>query len=518
MVWFRKWVIPIYRCLGIGLSLVFMVWGVSGIAMMYAHDMPGLSPEARLERLPALDMNRVRITPSQAVDGTGLGLINPSVTLLTVMDRPAYRFTGRETVTVFADTGERLIQVGGAGAIRIAGSFMDLPRERMRYAGVLDAPDQWTIDWRGRMPLHKIRVDDDAGTELYVSAEIAEVVVSTTRRTRALAWISAIPHWFYFAPLRPNGPTWKTVVLSTAGLCAILALIGVVMGIIHFVGWSPFRWIRAGTDLPRSGRMRWHHMAGSFFGIFMLTWVLSGILSLEPWGRAPGPGTGEGIPQSLSGGTADLGSFFQGVDPDEWNDALGGRLAKEVEFVNIQGDPYYLIRGIEERPLLIAANPGIVSENLFENLFDIAESPLAIRQETFAIESLMSRVSEGNPDVPIIDSELLTEYDAYYYSQDGARPLPVLRVKFGDPDGTWFYIDPRLSQVTGRFTRFDRTVRWLYKGFHSLDFSFWYYNRPLWDIGVILLSLGCIVFSGIGFFVGVKGLLRYLTRAAADSG
>ena len=247
----------------------------------------------------------------------------------------------------------------------------------------------------------------------------------------------------------------------------------------------------------------------------MLTWVISGALSLGPWGWASGRGTGEGIAQSLSGGAADLGSFFQEVDPEEWNDALGGRLAKEVEFVNIQGDPYYLIRGIEERPLLIAAIPGIVSENLFENLFDIAESPLATRQETFSIESLMSRVSEGNPDVPIVASELLSEYDAYYYSQDGARPLPVLRVKFGDTDSTWFYIDPRLSQITGRFTRFDRVERWVYNGFHSLDFSFWYYNRPLWDIGVILLSLGCIVFSGLGLFVGIKGVLRYLTRAVA---
>ena len=515
MVWFRKWVIPIYRFLGIPLSLAFMVWGVSGIAMMYAHDMPGLSPEARLERLPPLNMDRVRITPSQAVDGTGLGLINPSVTLLTVMDRPAYRFAGRETVTVFADTGERLIQVGGAGAIRIAGSFMDLPRERMRYAGVLDAPDQWTIDWRGRMPLHKIRVDDDAGTELYVSPQIAEVVVLTTRRTRALAWISAIPHWFYFAPLALNGPLREAVVFSLAGFCALFALIGIVTGIIGFAGSGPFRWRHVPSHIPYTGGVRWHLVAGSFFGIFMLTWVISGALSLGPWGRAPGPGTGEGIPQSLSGGAADLGSFFQEVDPEEWNAALGGRLAKEVEFVNIQGDPYYLIRGIEEHPLLIAANPGIVSENLFENLFDIARSPLAIRQETFSIESLMSRVSEGNPDVPIVASELLSEYDAYYYSQDGARPLPVLRVKFGDTDSTWFYIDPRLSQITGRFTRFDRVERRVYNGFHSLDFSFWYYNRPLWDIGVIVLSLGCLIFSGLGLFVGIKGVLRYLTRAVA---
>ncbi len=516
MVWFRKWSILICRFLGIPLSLVFIVWCVSGIAMMYAHDMPGLSPEARLERLPALNMNRVWITPAQAVDGTGLGLINPSVTLLTVMDRPAYRFAGRETVTVFAESGERLIQVGAAGAVRIAGSFMNLPREMMSYAGVLTEPDQWTIDWRGRMPLHKIRVDDDAGTELYVSAEIAEVVVLTTRRTRALAWVSAIPHWFYFAPLQPNGPLWKTVVLSTAGLCAILALIGVVIGITQFLGWNLFRWRPAHSDVPRSGRMRWHGVARSFFGIFMFTWVLSGALSLEPWGRAPGPGTGEGIPQSLSGGAADLGSFFQGVDHEEWDEALGGRRPKEVEFINIQGDPYYLIRGIEEEPLLISVNPSMASENLFENLFDLAEKPLEIRQETFPIESVMNRVREGNPDVGIVESELLSEYDSYYYSQDGARPLPVLRVKFGDPNSTWFYIDPRLSHVTGKVTRFDRMDRWVYNGFHSLDFSFWYYNRPLWDIGVILLSLGCVVFSAIGLFVGIKGVLVYFRRAVAS--
>ena len=134
-------------------------------------------------------------------------------------------------------------------------------------------------------------------------------------------------------------------------------------------------------------------MASSFFGIFMLTWALSGFLSLQPWGQSPGPGTGEGIAQSLSGGAADLGSFFQEVDPDEWNEALGGRLAKEVEFVNIQGDPYYLIRGVEEHSLLVAANPGIASENLFDNLFDVARSSLVTRQETFSIESLMRRDS-----------------------------------------------------------------------------------------------------------------------------
>ena len=37
--------------------------------------------------------------------------------------------------------------------------------------------------------------------------------------------------------------------------------------------------------------------------------------------------------------------------------------------------------------------------------------------------------------MPIVESESLSEYDSYCYSQDGARTLPVLRVKFGDPEG-----------------------------------------------------------------------------------
>ena len=50
-------------------------------------------------------------------------------------------------------------------------------------------------------------------------------------------------------------------------------------------------------------------------------------------------------------------------------------------------------------------------------------------------------------------------------------------------------------------------------GLHSLDFSFWYYKRPLWDIGVILLSLGGAALSGIGLVMGFRRILRAVTRS-----
>jgi hypothetical protein len=499
--------ILIHRYLGIVLSLVFVIWFVSGIAMMYARDMPGLTPQARLDRLPPIDMDRIWMRPADAAEGAGLGLNPGRVTLLTIMDRPAYRYSGRETVTVFADTGEKIVELGEAGVIKIAMSFTKAPRESITHAGVLTEPDQWTLGNRGQMPLHKVLVNDGAGTELYISPALGEVVVMTTRASRALAWVAAIPHWFYFAPLRLNGALWRGVVLWTAGLGAILALIGIVLAFIQFSPRRPFRWSDIRSYIPYSGWMRWHYITGVIFGIFTFTWVFSGMLSMEPWGWASGGGTGDGIPRALSGGAVDIAKFAP-VDPKVWNEALEGRIAKEVAFINVQGEPYYLVRGADEQPFLVS--PSATGAGASENLFDLVDKPLEVKREPFSIESILERVREGNPDVPIAESELLSEYDSYYYANDGSRPLPVLRIKFADPDSTWFYIDPRLSQVVGRATRMDRVERWIYHGFHSLDFSFWYYNRPLWDIVVIVLSIGCIISSGIGFFIGMKRVTRFL--------
>jgi hypothetical protein len=49
-------------------------------------------------------------------------------------------------------------------------------------------------------------------------------------------------------------------------------------------------------------------------------------------------------------------------------------------------------------------------------------------------------------------------------------------------------------------------------GLHTFDFSFWYYNRPLWDVGVIALSIGGGVSSGIGLLIGFRRLKRNARR------
>ena len=111
-------------------------------------------------------------------------------------------------------------------------------------------------------------------------------------------------------------------------------------------------------------------------------------------------------------------------------------------------------------------------------------------------------------EVAIVEFSLLEEYDSYHYSRDLLAPLPVLRLKFDDPNQTWLYIDPASGQLSTSVHRLGRIERWLYHGFHSLDFAFWYYSGPVWEIAVIVLSLGGLATSTIGLYVGIRRLWR----------
>ena len=502
MVWFRKAVILSHRYLGIALSLLFVVWFASGITMMYAGGMPRLIPDERLERLAAVDLRAVRLTPSEAAQRAAVD--SGPATLLTVMERPAYRLSG---ITVFADSGEILDDVDTRQAAGIASRFMKVPEAQIAHLGTIVESDQWTIGQSRQMPLHKFQVDDTARTELYVSARLAEVTMLTTRRSRTLAWLGTIPHWFYFSALRANQPLWYQLVVWTSGLGVVLALLGLILGV------TQYRWSRPrpSSGVPYSGWMRWHYVTGVIFGVFTLTWVFSGMLSMEPFGWATQPGLQ--IPRdAFTGGAVEL-SRFAAMDPGKWDGVMSGRDAiKEVEFLRIHDEPYYGVRTARvlnepwRRERL--HQPYNVAGRLQGNRIFVHADTLAVRDQPFSADAILARMTQAVPDVPVVDAQLLPEYDSYYYSRGGQTPLPILRVKFADPDETWVYVDPEVSQVVARIHRLDRVERWIYNGLHSLDFSFWYNRRPLWDIGVLTLMLGGLASSAIGVWLGIRRLRR----------
>ena len=512
MTQLRKWLILTHRYVGIALSVIFVSWFASGIAMLYGRGMPRLTSDMRLERLAPIDTSAVHLSASEALERAELDGTD-RVTLLTVMGRPAFRLGGGgESTTVFADNGELLADIDAAQAQSVAAAFVRLPENRLRYVARLTEPDQWSLTLR-QGPMHKFTVEDEAGTEVYVSERNADVTVLTTRGSRALAWVGAIPHFLYFAPLRLNQPLWRAVVLWTSGIGILLALLGIVLGILQLKIARPFSVKRLGSYLPYSGWMRWHYVSGLLFGVFTLTFVFSGWLSMEPWGWATSAGRfGGGLREAFTSNAGDVNAF-RVLNAEAWQTIAGGRPIKEVEYVRIQDEPFFVVRrdpdsnaGTEVR----GHEPYFAVRSRDAAQTVVNARTLQLHDLDFPAASLLDRVRHAVPDTAISNAEMLTTYDSYYYSRDGLAPLPVLRVKLEDPDRTWLYIDPRMSQLVGRIHRLDRAERWLYNGLHSLDFSFWYYRRPLWDVVMILLSLGGLTTSAIGLCLGLKRVVRGL--------
>jgi PepSY-associated TM region len=505
----RRCIILSHRYLGIAISLLVVMWFASGIMMIYTGGMPVITAQQRLQHLSALDFSRLQLSPAQAAERAGLGTDwtgygDGRVTLLSILDRPAYRF-GDDT-TVFADTGEAMLELSAAQCRTVAARYLRLPEEKLVPDGILTQVDQWTLGLGRQMPLHKFAADDGLGTQVYVQPATGEVVMLTTRRSRIMSWVSAIPHWIYFTGLRKNEPLWFQIIVWTSGLACVLAALGLILAVTQFKRTRPFRLAAA---IPYSGWIRWHYLTGAIFGVFTLTWAFSGLLSMEPfaWTRAEGL---ELAPDVFMGGALDLTQFAT------LNAQTGGRFqtvcddaVKTVEFTRIQGDPYYLVRCSP------GAEGGGANSSAAQGRYLISAKTLEAREEPFGEESMMTRLRAAFPDVPVAEEQRLTEYDAYYYSRERQAPLPVLRVKFGDPAQTWLYIDPQMGRLVGETNRLSRVKRWLYTGLHDLDFSFWYRRRPLWDIAVITLLLGGLASSSIGLFLAIKRLLRLTGKTKA---
>jgi hypothetical protein len=511
---FRRAVILSHRYLGIVLSLLVIMWFATGITMMYWGGMPRVTPELRLSRLQAVDFSRVRLTPTQALERAQLDAPG-RVTLTTLVDRPVYRFGSRDAIVVFADTGDLLDELSVAQSQAVAAAFAQVPPEKIHHVGTLQDVDQWTL--QSPLPLHKFRVDDADGTELYIQPYTGDVAMMTTRSSRGWAWVSTIPHWLYFTALRTNQPLWYRLVVWTSALACVLSVLGLVLGVTQ---WRKTRPFQLSAAIPYSGSMRWHYVTGVVFGVFTLTFAFSGLVSMEPWEWTNAPGL-EVPRNALTGGPLEL-SKYTTWDTAAWNGVLEGAPAKEIELARMMDAPYYIVRrgsvardeGDRER---LHQPYAIRHARVEDNRLLVAADTMTVRRDLFETAALTGRVTAAVPEARVVESQMLTEYDSYYYSRVGQVPLPALRLKFDDPAQTWVYIDPSLSEVVTAINRWGRVERWVYHGLHSLDFAFLYNSRPTWDIVMILLCLGGLTTSGIGFVLGLRRMRRAAGRQVAAS-
>lgn len=496
----RRAIVYTHRWLGIAGSLLFMAWFVSGIVLMYA-GMPSLTAEERFARLPELDLSSARVPLAAAAVAAG-GV--PDRTLVGMVgDRPAYRFwrLGR-WITVFADTGVHLDHLTPRQATALARQYAPENAASLRHETRMTAPDQWTLQSREFMPLHRIALGDADDTRIYISDRTGEPVMKTTRTGRRLAYAGAVLHWFYFTPFRRHTTVWIQSVIWISIVGCVLTLSGLLWGVWRISPGLRYRLrIRGRSPTPYDGLMRWHHYAGLVFGFTTFTWVLSGCLSLDPFGWHPGTAPTPEQRAAVRGNPLRL----EGIGLNELRSGAGviraSFVPKELEVVPFRGRGYLLARrprSFEESararaPYRPPDDPAWVPA--FEQRLVPAQAPDPQAFVRFDDAAVLDVARLAMPRSSITDASWLEAYDAYYYDRTGARPLPVLRVRYDDPQETWLYLDPFRGAIARKEERLTRVNRWLYHGLHSLDFPFLYDRRPLWDAVVIMLSIGGLALS-----------------------
>ena len=496
----RNWLIYSHRWLGIAGCVLFIAWFFSGIVMMYAR-MPTLAAEERLARATPLDLSAVTITPADAA--AVMGARGSALQVSMYGDRPVYRFGGGNRrgggQFVYADTGEMFAGITREQAHEVARRYEPQHSGPLRHDAYLTEPDQWTLQSGGSLPMHRFALDDAAGTELYVSEVTGDVALRTTSRERFWAYLGPVIHWVYFTPLRRNGAVWTQFVIWSSLIGCAMCVAGLLWGVLRFSPLARFRVRREQVRSPYIGLMKWHHYAGLLFGVVTLTWAYSGLLSMGPfdWFRPTG---GRGAAQR---GGAPAAPGLDSISIEQMRAALQAMSLdfrpKSLEVMEFQGALYWFA----ERPPAPAEadlwrSPSLLpraARPVLERRYVAAAAPHTGTFASFPREAMPQIAQAAMPGVPVADAAWLTAYDGYYYDAREARALPVLRVRYADPQQTWLYVDPSRGAIVQRSEKVTRLRRWLYQGLHSLDFPFLYYKRPLWDIVVIALSLGGLALS-----------------------
>lgn len=478
-----------HRWLGVLLSLFMALWFVSGVVMMYV-GYPKLSTEERLGRLPELAAAGCCISASQVLQALPAGFETRTLRLTTLGGEPYYVASGGKSkfAAVHATNGRLLRTVDDDLARRSAFAFA--PNARV-VASQRVEEDAWTHSraMDGHRPLFRIELADAELRYLYVSASTGEVVRDVSQTEYQWNWLGAWLHWLY--PLRGGmvDHLWSEIVVYVSLLGSLLALTGLVVGVMR---WRR-RPYRHGSHSPyRNQLMRWHHWLGLGFGILSLTWIASGLFSMNPWkmfdSGATRPVEQKWIPQSavlqvdVAGVLICFGRHGLSARELEWRPFAGDMLLQARTVSGVR-----LLRDAKECAPVAALAPDLLQQ---------------------AGESMM-------PQVRLLDASWQLEYDWHYYARAAhtmgghqEKPLPVLRLRFTDAAATWLYLDPASGRLVQRLDDHLRVKRWLFAFFHSWDWLPLLQRRPLWDALLVLASLGGLAISVTGALLGWRRLRR----------
>ena len=469
----------IHRWLGIAFCLLFAMWFASGIVMHFV-PFPALTQAERIGGLMPLESSAPRRSPADAIEVSRI--IEPRrARLLARPGGSVYIVEGATGMAAFhADDLSRARVRSDAVALGIA---VDHARRRgidtkLAALAELASHDQWTVP-NGldvHRPLYRIAINDERGTEIYVSSRTGEVVLDTTRRERWWNYAGSVVHWIYPTVLRRDWRAWDATVWWLSLVAMIAAMSGALLGILRVR-------VSAGRIAsPFRGWHAWHHWLGLLSMTFVLTWILSGWLSMDH-GRLFSTGKPtEAEASAFTGAPAWRTLPRSHESPSQ---------AREIEWFGFNGRIYRRERF------------GVASERF--SLVDESVGPTRAFLQPDEVNAAAARLGADCSPAVIVDPT-----DAYPVPP--AIPgAPVYRAACGQ---AWFHVDGASGAILEKFDASRRAYRWLYGALHMLDFPP-LMARPSLRTALIVTLCGLgFLFSSTGVMIGWRRLRRDFAAAA----
>lgn len=470
----------IHRVLGALLGILFVMWFVSGVVMIY-HTFPSVRQVAWEHKVPL----RLPLPPiEEVIDRLPKGETVKEMKLICRLNQPVFDIrTDKDRYLLPADTSQQILPLDENYFRSMAALWC---QSEVATVDTLMELEQWIPFGRLReeMPIYKFNFSDDARTQLYLSSQSGEPLQCTTRESRFWAWVGAIPHWVYFTRLRQDIDLWKNTVIILSSIGILMVVTGLYTGIQ--VARQHRKTRRGGLSPYRKRWHRWHHVGGLLFGIFVLTWIFSGMMSLAElpdWMAKEHKSYP--VRQTLSAGTLPLENYVS--DYRRAIAALNGEIV-ELTWSRFCDKPVYLVRTSGQQQGMDASGPEL--------------RPLSIGQDE-ACRAIQALHTGEDVQTPV----WMTEYDTYYTDRQQKLSLPVWKVEVENDDHTCYYVNPSTAQVRSYNTR-GRWHFWTYQGLHSLKFGFLLKHPFLWYAVMWLLLLGGTAVSLTGVVLACR---KYLT-------
>lgn len=474
-----KWFHRLHRTLGQVLSVLFVLWFLSGFVMIY-HNFPRITESERYHGLATCDTSAcatadslLRLLPAGRLTALALTTDGHGGVRLTYTSDGQTRTIGAHT------TAEG--RVAYDEILRYATRLNPAPILRVDTVRHLD---RWLTYDRNLDDLPAYRFHYADASELYVSSRTGEGVQHSTRTDRFWAWIGAIPHWIYLFNLRHYTGLWRNTVIILSGVGALMCLFGLIVGVRMIVRqWRQRR--RLGSPYRRP-LYRWHHVLGLFFGLFVFTFAFSGMMSLQKVPQWLIRTHAPDLAVAASDRSLPLAPADYPLDYRQLLSAYNGQVQK-IAWCGFGRRPYYRVVVSDSALCVDAATP------------DVRPLSLTAGEVEGFVRDLLPESH--------VQATLLRDYDDYYIHKRMQLPLPVYRLMADDPDRSSFYINPQTAEVR-YFNANTRARKWTYQALHSFSVK-WILDRPvLWHV----LMFGSMVGGTIVSLTGLWLLLRRLRR------